>query len=182
MHEFNVHTIQSAPEGSKQSLEALQKAFGIIPNLAATMAESPTLIAGFVGAISNFMGGTLTGGQRQVVLLSSAIVNNCAWAVAFHSTAALREGVAATDVEAIRTGKQPADPKIAALAATARALCVKRGAIDADERGAFAAAGFTPAQLLEVNAGLGASLMATYAGNITNPPLEAPFQAQAWRR
>jgi len=180
MHDYKVHTIQSAPEQSKAPLEALHKTFGLVPNLAATMAESPTLIAGFVGAIGNFIGGTFTGGQRQVILLTSALVNRCAWAVAFHSTGAAREGVAAADIAAIRAGRAPADAKAAALVAIARALLLKRGAIDADDRGAFTAAGFTPAQLLEVIAGLGASMMATYAGNITNPPLEAPFAAAAW--
>lgn len=46
---------------SKAPLEALHKAFGLIPSLAATMAESPTLLGGFVGAIGNFMGGTFSG-------------------------------------------------------------------------------------------------------------------------
>lgn len=117
-----------------------------------------------------------------MILLTSALINQCAWAVAFHSTAALREGVPPTDVEAIRSSKPPADPKTAALVAISRALLLKRGAIDADDRGAFATAGFTPAQLLEVIAGLAASMMATYAGNITNPPLDEPFRAQAWKR
>ena len=36
--------------------------------------------------------------------------------------------------------------------------------------------------LWSVIAGLGASMMANYAGNITNPPLEEPFRAQAWKR
>jgi hypothetical protein len=61
-------------------------------------------------------------------------------------------------------------------------LLLKRGAIDHDDRGGFDGAGFTPPQLLEVIAVLATSMMATYAGNITNPPLEAPFQAQAWKR
>jgi AhpD family alkylhydroperoxidase len=182
VHEYSVHTIQSAPEQSKAPLEALHKVFGRIPNLAATMAESPTLIGAFVGAIGNFMGGTFTGAQRQLVLLTSALTNRCAWAVAFHTTGALREGVAAMDIEAIRSGRSPADPKDAALVTIARSLLLKRGAIDADDRGAFEAAGFTPAQLLEVIAGLAASMMATYAGNITNPPLEEALRAHAWER
>lgn len=182
MHHFQVHTIESAPTHSKAALEGLKKNFGLVPNLAATMAESPTLVNGFVGALVNFLGGSFTGGQRQVILLTSAVTNACPWAVAFHSTAALGEGVPATDIEAIRAGRQPADPKTAALSAIARALITKRGAIDADDRGAFDAAGFSPGQLLEVIAGLGASMMANYAGNITNPPLEEPFRAQAWKR
>jgi AhpD family alkylhydroperoxidase len=182
MHDFKVHTIDSAPSASKAALEGLKKNFGLVPNLAATMAESPTLVNGFVGALVNFIGSSFTGGQRQVILLTSAVTNQCAWAVAFHSTAALGEGVPATDIEAIRAGRQPANASNAALAALVRALITKRGALDADDRAAFHAAGFSPAQMLEVIAGLAASMMANYAGNITNPPLEEPFRAQAWHR
>ena len=183
MHDYKIHTLASAPDSSKQALELLHKAFGLIPNLAATMAESPTLIDGFVGAITNFARGTFTAGQRQLILLTSAVANNNAWAVAFHSTAALRDGVPATDVDAVRGGLLPAsDRRSAALVSVSRALVLKRGALDADDRAAFEAAGFTPAQLLEVIAGLGASMMANYAGNITQPPLDEPFRAQAWRR
>lgn len=182
MHHYQVHTLESAPTRSRSALEGLKKNFGLVPNLAATMAESPTLVNGFVGALVNFIDGSFTGGQRQVILLASAVTNRCVWAVAFHSTAALGEGVPASDIEAIRAGRQPADPKNAALSAIVRTLITKRGALDADDRAAFAAAGFSPAQLLEVIAGLAASMMANYAGNITDPPLEEPFRAQAWTR
>src|SRR5262245_66052568 len=101
---YPVHTLTTAPEKSKPALDGLQKTFGLIPNLAATMATSPTLVNGFVGALVNFLGGTFDGGERQVVLLTNAVVNRCAWAVAFHSAAALKEGVAADDVTAMREG------------------------------------------------------------------------------
>jgi AhpD family alkylhydroperoxidase len=181
MHHYKVHTIESAPEASKAALRRLQDTFGLVPNLAATMAESPTLLTGFVGALVNFAAGSFTGAQRQAVLLTNAVVNRCAWAVAFHSTAALREGVSAADVEALRAGAPPSDPKLRALSSLGRALAERRGHLDAADREAFHAAGFTPAQLLEVIAGIGASLMANYAGNITHPPLEAPFEGQAWQ-
>jgi hypothetical protein len=56
----------------------------------------------------------------------------------------------------------------------------KRGHLDARDLGAFSDAGFGPDQVLEVIAGIAASLMANYAGNITRPPVEDPFKAQAW--
>jgi alkylhydroperoxidase family enzyme len=74
------------------------------------------------------------------------------------------------------------DPEVAALSAIARALLLARGAVTTDDRSAFASAGFTPPQLFEVIAVLAVSMMATYAGNISNPPVEAPFQAQVWKR
>jgi AhpD family alkylhydroperoxidase len=181
MHEYKIHTLTSAPETSRPSLERLQQAFGLIPNLAATMAESPTLINGFVGALVNFLGGTFTGGQRQVLLLTNAVTNRCAWAVAFHSTAAIKEGIEPAEVEAIRAGRAPRDRGLAALSGLTRALIERRGAVGERDLAAFHDAGFSPAQVLEVIAGLAISAMANYAGNITNPVLEAPFQPQAWK-
>ncbi|HTZ90692.1 MAG TPA: hypothetical protein VMA71_10130 [Alloacidobacterium sp.] len=41
MPNYPIHTIASAPEGSKSALEQLRQAFGVIPNLAAASANSP---------------------------------------------------------------------------------------------------------------------------------------------
>jgi alkylhydroperoxidase family enzyme len=181
VHTYRIHTLESAPEKSRDALQGLQKNFGMIPNLAATMAASPTLVNGFVGALVNFLGGTFTGGQRQVLLLTNAVTNRSAWAVAFHSTAALREGVAADDVGAIREGRLPGDPGLAALSALTRAFIEKRGHLEDQELRRFTEAGFTPEQALEVLAGLAVSVMANYAGNVTRPALEPVFEPQAWR-
>lgn len=180
MHSYRIHTIESAPEGSKQALRGLQQAVGLIPNLAATMAASPVLLNGFVGAFGNFHGGTLTGAQRQGLLLANAVANRCPWAVAFHSTLALKEGIAARDVAAIRERRAPDDATLAALVTFTRALIETRGHVGADALRALADAGFGPEQALEVIAGLAVSVMANYAGNITEPRLEAPFEAQRW--
>lgn len=181
MSNYRVHTIESAPAASKPALQGLQQAVGIVPNLAATMAESPTLVNGFVGAFGNFHGGSFTGAQKQALLLTNAVANRCAWAVAFHSTMALEEGVSAADVDALRARRGPADPALAALTAFTRALIERRGHVEPADLAALRDAGFTAAQALEVIAGLAVSIMANYAGNITQPPLEAPFAAQAWQ-
>ena len=180
MSAYRAHTIESAPEKSRPALQGLKQSFGLIPNLAATMAESPVLIGGFVAAFGNFHGGSFSGAQRQTLLLSNAVTNRCAWAVAFHSTLALMEGVDEADVVAIRERRLPADVKLAGLSAMTRALIEKRGHLDDGDLRAFREAGLTHDQVLEVIAGLAVSVMANYAGNITRPALEAPFQAQAW--
>jgi alkylhydroperoxidase family enzyme len=182
MHAYSIHTIDSAPEKSKPALKGLEQAIGVIPNLAATMAESPTLLNGFVGAFGNFHSGTFTGGQKQVLLLSNAVANPCAWAVAFHTTMALKEGVAREHVRAVRERRLPTDAKFAALSGFTRSLVEKRGHVDESDLAAFAAAGFGPDQVLEVIAGLAVSVMANYTGNITKPVLEAAFQAQVWEQ
>jgi AhpD family alkylhydroperoxidase len=181
MDRYQVHTIESAPEKSKPAMLGLKQALGVVPNLAATMAESPVLLGGFVGAFGNFHAGTFSGPQKQVLLLTNAVANACSWAVAFHSTLALKEGVAAEDVEAIREKRVPKDSRVAALSAFTRALIEKRGHVDEKDLTGFTSAGFNKDQVLEVIAGLAVSIMANYAGNITNPVVEDAFKPQTWR-
>lgn len=180
MHHYRIYDLETAPEKSKTALQGLKQNLGFIPNLAATMAESPVLLGSFVGAFGNFHGGTFNGAEKQVLLLSNAVANGCAWAVAFHSTLALKEGIDAEDVRALREKRLPKPAKLAALSGFTRALIEKRGHVDERDLSTFTAAGFTPDQALEVIAGLAVSVVANYTGNITNPTLERPFQAQAW--
>ena len=45
---YTLHTLESAPEMAADALRTLQSTVGLIPNLAATMAESPALLNGFL--------------------------------------------------------------------------------------------------------------------------------------
>ena len=180
MTTFPVNTMQSAPEGSKPALQQLQSAFGMIPNLIGTMSTSPALINSLVGLFGKVHGGSFTEAQVQIVLLTDAVTNASSWAVAFHTTLALKERIDPTDVQAIREGRLPQDIKFGALSALAKTMIEKRGRLDDRDVERFLAAGFGKDQLLEVIAAVAASTITNYTGSITKPPLEAPFQAHAW--
>lgn len=180
MQTFPIHTLESAPEHSRQPLEMLQAAFGTIPNIAGVMSTSPVLIGSLVALFQHVHGGSFSEDQIQVLLLTNAVSNACPWAVAFHSTLALKEGVAAADVQAIRNRQTPTGQKNAALATLARTLIEKRGRLDDLEVSRFLQAGFEKAHLLEVIAVVAASTITNYTGNVTQPPLEAAFESYAW--
>jgi alkylhydroperoxidase family enzyme len=179
MSNFRIHTIDTAPEGSKQGLQALQKNFGFIPNAAATMAGSPALINAFIGAFGNFHGAGFSEMEKQTLLLTNAVALRCAWTTAFHSTLALKTGVASADVAAIRDRQLPADPQLAAISALARALIDHNGhgADAAIER--FTAAGYASTQVLDVIAGIAVSTMAGLTATIADTPVEDLFKAQS---
>jgi AhpD family alkylhydroperoxidase len=180
MTHFPVHTMESAPKGSKPALQQLQLAFGILPNIAGALATSPVLINSLVGLFGNVHGGSFTEAQVQTVLFTDAVTNACTWAVAFHTALALKEGIDSADVQAIRDGRLPKDSKLAALSALARTMIEKRGRLDDRNVDQFIAAGFGKDHALEVIAIVAASTITNYAGSITKPPLEAAFQAHAW--
>lgn len=180
MQTFPVHTIESAPEQSKPSLQALQGSFGMVPNIAGAMSTSPVLIGSLVGLFQKVHGGNFSEEQIQVLLLTNAVTNASPWAVAFHTALALKEGVEPSDVQAIRERRVPQNPKDAALSTLARTLIEKRGRLDDLDVSRFLQAGFDKAQLLEVIAVVAASTITNYTGNVTKPPVEAAFQAHAW--
>ena len=181
MQKFLVHTIETAPEKSKPALEGLKNALGFIPNTAATMAGSPTLINSFVGGFGNFHGSGLNEIEKQTVLLTNAVTYRCVWTTAFHSTLALRAGVSVADVAAIREGRAPQDPRLAALSRLAKQLIEKKGHAAESAIDHFVAAGYSPQQVLDVIAGVALSTMAAFTANIADPPLEERFAPQAWK-
>jgi AhpD family alkylhydroperoxidase len=180
MQPFPLHTLESAPEPSKQSLQTLQGAFGTLPNIAAAMSTSPVLIDSLVALFQKVHGGSFSEQQIQILLLTNAVTNTCAWAVAFHTALALQAHVAPEDVQAIRDRQAPQDPKNAALSRLARTLIEKRGHLDDREVSRFLQTGFEQAHLLEVIAVTAASTITNYTGNLAKPPLEAAFEAYAW--
>ena len=85
MSQFPIHTVDTAPESSRPALLGLRQAVGMIPNLAAGMAEAPTLLRSFLTVREEYQKGTLTGGEIQVLSIVAAVENDCGWCVAFHS-------------------------------------------------------------------------------------------------
>ena len=180
MTDFPIQTLDSVPEHSRQALQSLQAAFGMIPNIAGAMATSPVLINSLVGIFGNVHGGSFTEPQIQAVLLTDAVVNACTWAVAFHTSLGLKAGLKSVDVRAIREGRLPEDPKLAALSALARKMIETRGRVADPDIDRFIAAGFAKEHALEVIAIVAASTITNYTGSVTKTPLEAAFQEHAW--
>jgi len=178
---YPIHTLASAPEASQPMLAQLQQTFGLIPNIAGAMANSPELLRGFLGLCQQVHSGTFTEAEIQTLLLTNAVTNACNWAVAFHTMLALKEGMTPADVQAIRARSLPEDARLAALSHLARKLIEARGHASAQNLESFVKAGFTQAQSLEIVAVTAASTITNYIGTITQPPLEDFLQPHAWR-
>lgn len=180
MTHFPVYTLDTAPELSRPALSGLAQAFGLVPNIAGAMAGSSRLINGLVGVFGQVHGGSFTEAEIQVLLLTNAVTNSAAWAVAFHSFLALKEGLAAADVDAIRQRRLPQDARLAALSRLARGLIENRGHIDDETSAAFMEAGFGQPLLLEVILVVAASTMTNYTASVAQPALDDFLESYAW--
>jgi alkylhydroperoxidase family enzyme len=180
MQRFTLQTIESAPEESRPALQMLESRFGFIPNVMATMANSPVLLNGFAASFDSFHGGTLNECEKQILLLTNAVTIKCPWTVAAHSTFAIEDGVAESEVRAIREGKLPQDRKYAALSALTKALIEKKWNVTEADIEGFTSAGYSKSQILEVVTGVGVSTMAATTTNMAGTPVEGRFKPQAW--
>jgi AhpD family alkylhydroperoxidase len=181
MTAFPIHTIETAPAGSQETLRSVKRTLGAIPGLAAGMAESPTLLRAFFAVREIYTGGTLTPIEIQTLSIAIAVENRCAWCVAFHTGMALKEGTPEEALAALRAGRDPAEPRLGALSALSRAMIRNRGDVSEAELDRFLAAGYTRAQALEVVLGIGFSTMANYAGHLIDAPLGPTLQSHAWK-
>jgi uncharacterized peroxidase-related enzyme len=178
---FNIHTLESAPKASKPALQKLKESVGLIPNLAAAMSESPTLIEAFVTLRGVYQSGSFSPIEREVISLTNAVANRCGWCVAAHSTFALKVNTPPGEVESLRAGQSPENPRLKAISEFARKMTATRGQISESDLQAFLAAGYTKAQALEVIVGVAVSVLANYANHLADAPLDEFLQPQAWK-
>lgn len=181
MSTFPIHTIDSAPLESRPFLQGLQQNLGMIPNLAAAMAESPELFRSFLAVREIYHGGTLTPVEVEVLSLTSAYENQCTWCMTFHTRMARIAGLSQESLAALREGRSPVEPRLGALSEFAREMVRRRGAVEATRLERFFEAGYSRSQALEVVLGMAFSLMANYASHLTKAPLEESLKPHAWQ-
>jgi AhpD family alkylhydroperoxidase len=177
MNEFTIHTPESAPVGSRDTLAQLEQNVGFIPNLAATIAGSPVALGGFVGMQSALRGSSLTPAEREIVGIAVSRENGSPYSMAAHSTFAERVGLAPDEIAALRDGGTLADARHEALHAFTVELLRSRGRLAA---GDLLAAGYTPEQVLEVVTQVAYTTMANFTAGVAGTPVDAAFEGYAW--
>ncbi|UBU15902.1 carboxymuconolactone decarboxylase family protein [Nonomuraea gerenzanensis] len=178
---FTVHTVESAPEASRQPLDELRQRVGFVPNLAGHLAGSPVAIDAFNQLQRALRHSTLTAAEREVVGLTVSVANRCAWSVAAHTAFAEGAGLAPEVIEALRAGKDDlTDERATALCAFTRAVLRSGGLVGEAEPAGMLVAGFSPEQVLEVITQAAFTSMANWVANVIGTPLDAALASRAW--
>jgi alkylhydroperoxidase family enzyme len=145
-----IHTLDSAPADSRAVLEGIATDLGLIPNLAATAAASPALLAGFDGLRRAVALTKLDPVLREVAGLAVGVAIDNRYGAAFHSTMLAGLGVDESDIEAVRDGRAPSAPAPAAVHDLAREAALHHGQVTPGAIDAAAAAGLSTEDILEV--------------------------------
>lgn len=173
MTPYTVHTIETAPEAAQPLLAGVKQAWGFIPKLQGTLAESPLALEGY-DTLFNLIArkATLSPAESQVVYQAINVFHGCEYCTAGHTFLSRKAGVPEDVIQAIRNRTPIADARLEALRRFAEVVAESRGFAGDAAVDAFIAAGFTKAQVLEVVTIIATKVMSNYTNHLTHTPLE----------
>jgi uncharacterized peroxidase-related enzyme len=179
--QYQVHSGETAPEGSKQTVDKFITAWGFLPNLGGVLAESPAALELLWQGYSALSAkATLSAIEQNVVAIAVSREGRCNYCVAAHSTLAAGAGIDSDTLEAVRSGRAVQDHKLEALRATAQRLAQGHGWLTAAEQARFLAAGYSKGQLLEVIGWASLKTLTNYVNHVAQTPVDAQWQSQRW--
>ena len=183
MIEFELHTVESAPEGSRDALAAVQEAQGMLPNNMRALANAPAALKSYLGVVQPlFQDALLSPAEQCLVQMAVSRENGCQFCVPFYTFFSAHVGLDENVVAAVRDGDEIPDPKLRALAGFAVALVHARGKVSDEELNAFFSAGYQKEHILEVLGGIAAKTYINYLTQLADLPLNDFMEEFAWAR
>jgi AhpD family alkylhydroperoxidase len=175
MPRIPVHTVDTAPEGSRDPLKALEAKFGKVLNIHGEMAHSPVVLQSYAalqGVIADY--GTFDARTREAIALAVGNVDQCTYCQSAHTMAGKAAGLSEEQTVAIRENRVDFDPKLAALLAVTREATGNIGNVtDATWQQALEA-GWTDAELTELSVHISLNLFTNYFNHLVQTDLDLP--------
>jgi uncharacterized peroxidase-related enzyme len=183
---FEVHTPESAPNGSKEALSKIAEKYGFVPNLAGVIAESPFALQGMLALMTAYDTGeaTLTPLEKQIVLLATSVENRCEYCTAAHSMVASMAGLEKSEVRKIQDGLPLADARQQSLRDFTENVVKFSGRVGKSQTEEFLLAGFSKATIMEVILGVALKTLTNYINHFadTSPNEQFAEFVPAWAK
>ncbi len=164
---------QLAQGRTRQLLDTVQQAFGVIPNTARVMANSPAVLGSFL-AFSTAMGDARIGSKlHNQVKLSTSETNSCDYCTSILCAIAPTAGLSADDILAGRTGHSQ-DLRTDAALKFSEAVLESRGKVTELQLAAVRSAGFGDGEIVEIVASVVLGCFTNFLNNVADTELDIP--------
>lgn len=181
MNEFTRHTIETAPQKSKDFLASSHKEMGRVPELYAVMAESPEILIAYKQLHEQFTATSFSNEELTVVWQTINVEHECQYCVPAHTAIANMMKVDPAITEALRNKEALPTEKLQALHEFTLAVVRQRGFVTQEQRNAFYQAGYQHKQVLEVILGLSQKVISNYVNHVAETPVDTLFEQFAWQ-
>ncbi len=174
MARIPVHTVDSAPEGSRDTLKQLEGKYGKVLNIHGAMAHAPAVLETYA-AIQQVLQdrGALDARTREAIALAVANVDRCEYCQAAHTLAGKAAGLTEAETVAVRRGDLD-DLKLATLVTLVREQAGNVGHVQDATWQAALDAGWSDADLAETSAVVALNLFTNYFNHLVGTELDLP--------
>lgn len=158
---------------AEQLFSAINGKLGFVPNMMRVLGNSPAALEGYFGLSGALMHGVLPAKLREQIALAVGEINGCDYCVSAHTVYATKAGLSHDDIVAARRATA-ADEKSDAALKLARGIALQRGQVADAELQAARSAGLSDAEIVEVIAHVGLSVLTNYTNIIARTVLDFP--------
>lgn len=163
---------------AKQLLEAVNDEFGMVPNLARTLANSPAALQGYLALGESLEGGSLPAKLREQIALTVSQANGCGYCVAAHCAIGKSVGLSDGELMDARHSSSP-DSKSDVVLRFAKQLVENRGRVTDEELDRVRRAGYGDGEIAEIVALVAWKTFANYFNQVAGTDIDFPDVPEA---
>jgi uncharacterized peroxidase-related enzyme len=158
---------------TKELLDAVQGALGLVPNMTRVMANSPAVLQGYLGLSGALGRGLLDAKTREQLALVTAQENQCDYCLSAHTAIGKMVGLNTQQITESRVGNGDT-PRATAALTFARIVLETRGKITDSDLATVRAAGFSDGEIAEIIAHVALNVLTNYFNIATDVEIDFP--------
>lgn len=159
---------------AKALLDGAQRSMGMVPNIFATMANSPAVLDAYLGFRKALSGAALSGALREQIALTVSGLNGCDYCASAHSAIGGQLGVDEQEMAANLRGES-GDAKTQAALDFAKAIVERQGWVSDEQLRAVRDAGYNEGEVAEIVAAVAQNIFSTYFNHVAGTEVDFPF-------
>jgi uncharacterized peroxidase-related enzyme len=169
---FPVPTRDAVSEANQAIFDKLKSSLGMVPNLYATLAHSPTALGDYL-TLQNRKS-SLKAKEREVINLAVSQVNECEYCLAAHTVLGKMNGFSDSQIVDIRRGEAVFDSRLNALVKFVHSVVERRGKPSEELTTALLDAGYTRENVVDIVMAIGDKIITNYLHGVTEVPVDFP--------
>ncbi|WP_149361492.1 carboxymuconolactone decarboxylase family protein [Lolliginicoccus suaedae] len=175
MPRLPVHTTETAPAATTETLQHYAEMFGKVLNIYGEMAHVPIVLDVYHSIQQNITrSGTFDADVKEAIALAVGAVDDCAYCQSAHTGGATQAGWSTDQTIAIRAGETTGSTKIDALLAVAREIAGNIGVVEETTWEAAREAGWSDQELGELFVHVILNLYTNYFNHYVGTELDIP--------
>jgi len=170
---INPVQIESAESAVAEKLRAVQAKIGRVPNIVATLANSPVALGQYLASSEALGRGRLNQRQREIIALTVAQINQCEYCLSAHTMIAAGAGLNEHQIREARLGGS-SDPFDNAIATVAKKLVIQKGFLTKEDLAEAGQRGVDHQLVIEIIANVVHSTLTNYTNHVAQTDIDFP--------